>query len=68
MTARHIFSVGTYLSKCSAEHFDRLGKVEVHTHLPPDGDRPLVHACLTRRMGRDAGAATASDKAGRAIR
>jgi hypothetical protein len=36
----HIFSKGTYRSKCSAEHFDRLGIGEVHKHLA-NGDRDL---------------------------
>lgn len=40
MTAGHIFFVGTYRSKCSAEHFDRLGKKEVHKHLA-NGERDL---------------------------
>jgi hypothetical protein len=37
---RHIFFSGAFRSKCAAEHFDRLGKVEVHTHLP-DGGRQM---------------------------
>jgi hypothetical protein len=36
----HIFFDGAYRSKCSAEHFDRLAKVEAHTHLP-DGGRQM---------------------------
>jgi hypothetical protein len=35
--ARHIFPVDPFRSKCSAVHFDRLGKVEVHKHLPGGG-------------------------------
>ena len=36
----HIFLRGAFRSKCSAAHYDRLGKAEVHTHLP-DGGRQM---------------------------